>query len=184
MVKTAARMRDEMMKGLKQEDKEKIAAVGKESLGVSMTKEEMKKEARKLLISKRFAKLGKDRVCLQELMVYGIKGLAAYAYHAIELGEDCSDVVAEICRLIGDVLQIADPSVDVLLGGRRIIKKNNILAMEPLSARNTQHYGHPEPTRVQRSQDACNGRRNHGKARHISRHHLLELARLPQQCEG
>ena len=92
--KRAGKLREEMRGRLKEEEKEKEKGMGKEFRDVE-TKEEMKKEGRKYLISKRYGKLGKDRVCLQEMIIYGLKGVAAYMYHAIELGGSGKEVVGE-----------------------------------------------------------------------------------------
>lgn len=176
-------MKEEMMKGLGAEEREKVAAVGKE-FECKKTKEEMKREARKHLISRRFKRLGKDRVCLQELMVYGVKGVGAYTFHAIELGEGCGEVVEEIVRLLGEVLQEAEPSVEALLGACMDAGKANMRAMDHLDAANTRTFGHPEPTRVQWIHDAANGSEKPGKAILVTGHDLLELSKLLEQCEG
>jgi len=104
-----------------------------------------------------------------------VKGISAYTYHAIELDTKCSDVVRDIARYMGEVLQRPDPSIDELLAACLECGKTNLRAMELLDAANTGHYGHPEPTRVQWIQDAADGSEKPGHAILVSGHDLLEL---------
>ena len=176
--KRAGKLREEMRGRLKEEEKVKVKGMGKEFRDVE-TKEEMKKEGRKYLIPKRYGKLGKDRVCLQEMIIYGLKGVAAYIYHAIELGGSGKEVVGKMCKLMGETLQKETPSVEELLEGCM-----ETGAMEELDRANTTRYGHPEPTRVQWIHETAKGSEKPGKAILVTGHDLQELGKLLEQCEG
>jgi len=52
---------------------------------------------------------------LQELVLYGIKGMVAYAHHAMVLGVESDDVYAFVHEAM-DYLTDEKPTVDALLG--------------------------------------------------------------------
>ena len=62
-------------------------------------------QAKEFLIPKRFAKLGKDRVCLQELLVYGLKGIAAYYFHALVLNHKNDDIGKFLIKALAFVVR-------------------------------------------------------------------------------
>lgn len=113
------------------------------------------------LISKRFVSLGKDRVCLQELLVYGMKGIAAYYFHAMVLNHHSEDIGKFLLKglsfMVSDGMAFSDnlytqhkndPSVEELLAMCMECGKVNFTTMELLDKANTETFGHPEPTKV------------------------------------
>ena len=113
---------------------------------------------------------------LQQLLTYGIKGVAAYADHAAILGQEDEKVYAFIHEGLAATL---DPkkSVDEMVGLVLKCGEVNLRAMELLDAGNTGRYGHPVPTKVPL------GHRK-GKALLVSGHDLVDLEKILQQTEG
>ena len=113
---------------------------------------------------------------LRELIVYGIKGLAAYADHARILGQEDESVYAYIYEGLAATLDNtlgADDYVGLALKCGEV----NLKAMELLDAGNTGTYGHPVPTAVPLAHKK-------GKAILVSGHDLKDLDMILQQTEG
>lgn len=114
--------------------------------------------------------VGEDVVGLRALILYGLKGVAAYAHHARMLGQESDEVYAELERLL-DFLA-SDPSdVQALVEGALAVGTLNLKVMELLDAGNTGNYGTPEPTQVRVTPVA-------GKAILVSGHDMVDLAAL------
>jgi hydroxylamine reductase len=119
---------------------------------------------------------GVDIDSLEQLLVYGLKGMAAYANHALLLDQSDDAVFAFIhealAYLNGRELDAAK-LVDLCMRCGTV----NIRTMELLDAGNTGRFGHPEPTPV------STGRKK-GPAIVVSGHDLLDLELLLKQTEG
>jgi len=127
-------------------------------------------------IQKRIEALGDTVTGLQELIVYSIKGLAAYAYHARILGKEDDAFYALLYEILDFVAQ--NPTdVDALVANALKTGELNLKAMELLDAANTETYGHPEPTQVRVTPVK-------GKAIVVSGHDLKDLEELLKQTEG
>ena len=113
---------------------------------------------------------------LRELLIYGIKGLAAYADHARILGQEDDAVYQFVFEAMAATLDDS-LSVDDLVGLALKCGEVNLRAMELLDAGNTGVYGHPVPTSVPL------GHRQ-GKALLVSGHDLKDLEMILQQTEG
>jgi len=113
---------------------------------------------------------------LENLILYGLKGTAAYADHAQLLGVEDEEVYAYFHEAL-DFLAEGDHSVDELLGAALKVGEVNLRVMEMLDQANTGAYGHPEPTAVRITPVA-------GKAILISGHDLKDLEELLKQTEG
>ena len=127
-------------------------------------------------IQTRIERLGDTVTGLQELIVYGIKGAAAYADHAHILGRHSDEVYAMTHELL-DFVAAEPTDVDALLANALKTGELNLKAMEILDAANTKTYGHPEPTAVRITPVA-------GKAILVSGHDLKDLEALLEQTEG
>ncbi|MBN1344691.1 MAG: hydroxylamine reductase [Phycisphaerae bacterium] len=134
------------------------------------------RQGEKIGIEQRKAELGEDVTGLQELLTYGLKGVAAYADHAQILGQE-DEVVYAFMHEALDFLTHESPSVDDLVGMVLKCGEVNLRTMELLDAANTGAYGHPEPTSV-RVQPVK------GKAILVSGHDLKDLEELLKQTEG
>ena len=138
--------------------------------------EGMVRQGEAVSIEKRRVKLGDDITGLQELLTYGLKGMAAYADHAQILGKEDDKVYAFVHEAL-DFLNKPDPTVDELLAMNLKCGEVNLRTMELLDEANTGAYGHPEPTPVRIEPLK-------GKAILVSGHDLKDLEELLKQTEG
>jgi hydroxylamine reductase len=122
------------------------------------------------------AVLGDDLVGLQQLLIYGIKGMAAYVDHAHILGKDDDKVYVFIHEAL-DYLTDPNPTVDKLFSLNMKCGEVNLSVMEMLDAANTGAYGNPVPTSVRVTPVK-------GKAILVSGHDLKDLAQLLEQTKG
>ncbi len=113
---------------------------------------------------------------LRELVIYGIKGIAAYAEHGFNLGYESNDIYAYIqkglAQTTNDNLSVEELVALVLECG-----KYGVDAMALLDGANTTTYGNPEISKVNI------GVRNN-PAILISGHDLKDMEELLKQTEG
>ena len=117
-----------------------------------------------------------DITSLKQLLVYGIKGVSAYADHAAILGQTDEKVFAFIHEGMAATLN-NELSADDLVGLVLKCGEINLRAMELLDAGNTGAYGHPVPTGVPLGVKK-------GKAILVSGHDLKDLEEILKQSEG
>jgi len=129
-----------------------------------------------LSLTKRQVQLGVDVTGLQELILYGLKGAAAYADHAHILGQEDPAVYATFHAAL-DFLTRENPTTDELLGWTLKTGELNLRVMGLLDTANTGTYGHPEPTQVRVTPVR-------GKCIVVSGHDLKDLDALLQQTAG
>ena len=134
-------------------------------------------QAEVISIARRLEGLGDDVTGLQELLTYGLKGMASYADHAQILGREDDDVYAYFHEAL-DFLSGQDArDLDKLVAAVLRCGEVNLRVMELLDAANTGTYGHPEPTPVRVTPVA-------GKCIAVSGHDLKDLKMLLEQTEG
>ncbi|MDD3078950.1 MAG: hydroxylamine reductase [Paludibacter sp.] len=113
---------------------------------------------------------------LRELMIYGLKGMAAYVEHAFNLGYEDQKIYAFMQKALvastDESLSVDELTALVLETGQY-----GVLAMAMLDNANTTTYGHPEVTKV-----SLNVRNNPGIL--ISGHDLKDMEELLKQTEG
>lgn len=117
-----------------------------------------------------------DLRSLREILIYGLKGVAAYADHAQILGQEDDAVYAFMQEALASTLN-KNLGVDEYLGLCLKCGEINIRAMELLDAGNTGIYGHPVPTKVPLGHKK-------GKAILVSGHDLKDLEEILKQTEG
>jgi hydroxylamine reductase len=115
-------------------------------------------------------------VSLRELLLYGIKGTAAYVHHALILGKESDEIYAFFAKALS-AFAIGQASVDEWIALCMECGMINLKAMELLDVAHTEHFGHPTPTPV-----AVEPKK--GKAILVSGHDLLDLEELLKQTEG
>ncbi len=113
---------------------------------------------------------------LKELLTYGIKGMAAYAEHAFNLGHTNKEIYAFMQKGLAATLN-PDLGVEELVGMVMECGKFGVDVMALLDKANTESYGNPEVTKVNI------GVRNN-PAILISGHDLKDLEELLKQTEG
>jgi hydroxylamine reductase len=148
---------------------------GPVDLVLKKTKEAMIKQG-KLVGIKSDPSIDPELNGLHWLLIYGLKGVAAYAYHAYRLGKK-DDKVFEfiqqgLAATLDKSLGIKD-FLDLALKCGEI----NIRTMELLDAGHTETYGHPSPTQVPLGHKK-------GKAILVSGHDLKDLEKVLKQSEG
>lgn len=113
---------------------------------------------------------------VREIIMYGIKGYAAYADHAKILGSEAEEIYAFTHKALAAML---DDSLDLMANVNLALEtgKINYVTMELLNKAHTDAYGHPVPTPVQLGTKA-------GKAILVSGHDLKFLEELLKQTEG
>lgn len=120
--------------------------------------------------------LGEDIIGLRAMLIYGIKGAAAYAYHALMLGYRDDAVYAGFEEAL-DFLATHPTDADDLLGWSLRMGELNYKVMEMLDAANTGNFGAQQITTV-------NLGRVKGKAILVSGHDMHDLAQLLEQTQG
>ena len=113
---------------------------------------------------------------LRELTIYGLKGMAAYAEHALNLGKEKPDVYDFIYEALNATLDdtlTADELVALVLK----TGEYGVATMALLDEANTSKYGNPEITTVD-----IGVRKN--PAILISGHDLVDLEQLLEQTKG
>jgi len=118
---------------------------------------------------------GADVVGLRSLIVYGIKGVCAYAHHAHVLGKESDEVYAGIEQAL-DFLAGDPTDINALLGQALGLGHLNLKVMEMLDAANTGTFGTPQPTAVRVSPVK-------GKAILVSGHDFGDLQALLEQTK-
>ena len=117
-----------------------------------------------------------DIQSLQEILLYGIKGVAAYADHARILGKTDDTVAGFIYEALASIVR-NDLGLNDWVGLVLKCGETNLKALELLDAGNTGTYGHPVPTKVPLGAKK-------GKAILVSGHDLKDLAEILEQTEG
>jgi hydroxylamine reductase len=120
--------------------------------------------------------LDEDVRSLRELIIYGLRGIAAYVDHAYVLGARDASILAFMQEAL-DATTNKDFGVKELLGVVQKTGEFGIKAMALLDQANTSRYGNPEPTQV-------NLGVRPGPGILVSGHDLLDLDELLQQTEG
>lgn len=136
------------------------------------TVEEFEKKAKEVGI---LSTENEDIRSLRELVIYGIKGMAAYAEHAWNLGYEKEEIFAFMQRAL--VATTEELTVDELVALVLETGKYGVDVMALLDAANTSSYGNPEATKVNV------GVRN-SPAILISGHDLKDMEELLKQTEG
>jgi hydroxylamine reductase len=112
---------------------------------------------------------------LRELIMYGLKGVAAYAHHASELGADEPAIYEHIVAAL--IATTKDISVDELVAMTMKTGECAVKTMALLDRANTTAYGNPEITKVN-----IGVRKNPGIL--VSGHDLRDLEDLLEQTKG
>jgi hydroxylamine reductase len=117
-----------------------------------------------------------DIFSLKLTVLYGLKGLASYTFHAYELGSEDGQVYHFIQEAL-TAIERNDLSLNDWLDLALELGKVNLRAMELLDTGHTSTYGHPVPTVV-----PLNARK--GKAILVSGHDIKQLEAILKQSAG
>jgi hydroxylamine reductase len=117
-----------------------------------------------------------DITSLKHILLFGLKGVAAYADHARILGQEDDKVYAFIEEGLTSILR-TDLGLEQWVGLVLKCGEINLRTMELLDAGNTGTFGHPVPTTVPLGAKK-------GKAILVSGHDLKDLGAILAQTEG
>ncbi|MFV1952108.1 MAG: hydroxylamine reductase [Nitrospinota bacterium] len=118
-----------------------------------------------------------DIASLQDTLLFGVKGIAAYGFHAKELGATDPEVDAFMHEALFSTLTNVDFDPHRFL--KLVLKAGemNIRVMEILDKAHTERFGNPEPAEVSTGTVE-------GHAILVTGHDLLDLYELLRQTEG
>ncbi len=118
-----------------------------------------------------------DIQSLQDILLYGLKGIAAYGFHARELGAVSEEVDAFMHEALFKT--VTNVSFDLNQHIAAVLKcgEMNLKIMEVLDKAHTQRFGYPVPVEVE------TGTRT-GPGILVTGHDLLDLYELLKQSEG
>ena len=132
-------------------------------------------QAQSAAIDKDLQTVGEDVIGLRAMMLYGLKGVAAYAYHAYVLGGEDEEIYAGIEKTL-DFLADEPTDASALLAGNLEVGTINLKVMEVLDAANTGNFGAQEPAQARITPVK-------GKAILVSGHDLKDLYELLEQTK-
>jgi len=139
------------------------------------TRDALLAQGREQLIPAAFLAEGKEIKNLQELVVYGLKGVAAYAFHAMAMGSSAPASYATIHEILATLTE--PHTAEELLGLSLKVGELNYAVLEQLDGAHTETFGAPVPASVRLHPVA-------GKAILVSGHDLHDLYQLLVQTEG
>ena len=166
-IKKVLSLRDELGKS--------VAATGLHDAATfrADTSEEMLKKAAGIGV---LSTENEDVRSLREMITYGLKGMAAYAEHALNLGKENPEIYAFIYEALAATLDNTKTADDLVALTLRC-GEHGVKAMALLDEANTSKYGNPEITEVN-----IGVRKN--PAILISGHDLTDLEQLLEQSKG
>jgi len=116
-----------------------------------------------------------DIFSLKLTVLYGVKGLASYTFHAYELGQEDDQIYSFIEEALAD-LDRQDLSLKDWVALALKVGEMNLKAMELLDQGHTETFGHPTPTPVPLNHKP-------GKAILVSGHDIKQLAAILEQTQ-
>jgi hydroxylamine reductase len=118
-----------------------------------------------------------DLQSLQEIILFGLKGMAAYAHHARRLGRVDEAVDAFMAEALFSTMTNVNFDLEATLEIALEVGAKNLRVMQMLDEGHVAAFGQPSPTPVREGTVAQPGIL-------ITGHDLVDLANLLKQCEG
>lgn len=118
-----------------------------------------------------------DMQSLQEILLYGLKGMASYAHHARRLGKTDDNVSAFIEEALFSTVTNVNFDMESLLELVLECGRQNIRVMEMLDEGHIERFGQPEPSTVYEGT-------KEGPGILVTGHDMLDLADLLDQTAG
>lgn len=176
LIQKSTEFRDSLKAKVKTAGGKTDFAHGSASFKPETTVEGLAKQGREVVERVSGVLIDPDIQSLQDILLFGLKGVAAYADHAQILGKTDDSVFAFMHEALAATtrtdLGLNDWVALVLKCG-----EVNLKTMEILDAGNTGAYGHPVPTKVPLGAKA-------GNAILVSGHDLKDLETILKQSEG
>ncbi|MDO4689953.1 MAG: hydroxylamine reductase [Fusobacterium sp.] len=176
-IKEGLKLREDLKKYIKDSDKSMIERYGSEIINWHFdSDEELQTYADKQDLLGVLRTKNEDIRSLRELLIYGLKGMAAYAEHAMNLGKTQEDIFEftekALLASIDDNLSVEDLIALVLDCGHHGVK-----VMALLDEANTSTFGNPEMTKIKIGAGTRPGIL-------ISGHDLYDLKQLLEQSKN
>jgi hydroxylamine reductase len=114
---------------------------------------------------------------LQEILLYGLKGMCAYAHHARRLGQVDEEVDAFVEEALFATVTNVNFDMDSLLGLVLECGRKNLRVMEMLDEGHVKRYGAPSPAAVYEGTKA-------GPGILVTGHDMVDLENLLEQTQG
>ncbi len=173
LLREAAEMKAQLG-GMVQADSCRVPAAADDCLPGSL--QEMVAEGRRVGTASAEDEVPEDIRSLRATLLFGLKGMAAYAHHARILGYTNAEVDAFFYRALAAT--VCDHCTqEELIGLLMELGRVNLVCMEMLDRGNTESFGHPEPTQARVSVKK-------GPFIVVSGHDLKDLKDLLEQTEG
>ena len=118
-----------------------------------------------------------DVQSVQEIILFGLKGMAAYAHHARRLGKTDESVSAFIEEALFATVTNVNFDIESLLGMALEVGHKNLRVMEMLEEGHCETFGNPSPTTITEGTRA-------GPGILITGHDMLDLQNLLKAVEG
>ncbi len=122
---------------------------------------------------------GKDEdvQSLQETLLYGLKGMAAYAHHARRLGKVDEEVDAFVEEALFSTVTNVNFDIESLFGLVLECGKQNLRVMQMLDEGHVETFGQPAPVTIKEGTQA-------GPGILVTGHDMVDLKNLLEQTEG
>ncbi len=180
LIQQAAQIRDRVKESYEKAAQEKDITpdtlFGPASWTPAKTQEDLLIQAQAAAINKGLDTAGEDIIGLRAMMLYGLKGVAAYAYHAHALGYEDEEIFERIENAL-DFLANEPVEAEKLLEQCLEVGSINLKVMELLDAANTGKLGVQEPGTVRITPVK-------GKAILVSGHDMQDLLDLLEQTKN
>jgi len=176
LIRKSAELRDQLGAKIRQSDGRTDFAHASASFKPDATLEGLIKQGRAVREHIPDVVVNPDVQSLQDITLFGLKGVAAYADHAQILGKTDDAVYAFMAEALA-AMTSTDLGVNEWIGLALKCGEVNLKTMELLDAGNTGTYGHPIPTKVPLGAKK-------GKALLVSGHDLKDLDMILKQTEG
>ncbi len=118
-----------------------------------------------------------DVAAVQDLILFGLKGMAAYANHARRLGKTDESVSAFIEEALFSTMTNVNFDITSLFNIAMELGQKNLRVMELLDAGHIEAFGKPSPTTIKEGTQA-------GPGILVTGHDLVDLKNLLKQVEG
>ncbi|MBL4700682.1 MAG: hydroxylamine reductase [Phycisphaeraceae bacterium] len=118
-----------------------------------------------------------DVQSLQEILLYGVKGMAAYAHHARRLGKHSEEASAFIEEALFATMTNVNFDIPTLLELVMLCGTHDLTVMKLLQEGHIECFGQPEPASVMLGTQE-------GPGILITGHDLMDLSNVLKQCEG
>ncbi len=175
LLEKALSLRENLKKKLREAGIKEEFPEGSATFSLPQTKDEMVSLGESLAL---FSKKDDDPdiTSLKHTLIFGCRGISAYAHHAQILGKEDDEIYRFIHEALATTLR-KDVGLSEMVDWVLKCGTVNLKTMELLDNAHTETYGHPVPTKVPLGHKK-------GKAILVSGHDLKDLEELLKQTEG